>query len=221
MVFDYCKTYILKKQTTYKDISGKRLDPNHSKKAGLTPVESLFSGMAAGATSAVCTYPLDLARAQLAVLRGVKKKKDNVKTTIDKVVESVPKKRKGLGYVWSKSFQQGVCVCLLSLACNEIALTHKINNIMDSLLFLQGFRGLYRGITPTLLGILPYSGIAFTINEQGKRQVSFMSYLHTRYLCSETKLITCPFRYPIYSIENQPRWKKCYAVLFLVSLPKH
>ena len=32
--------------------------------------------------------------------------------------------------------------------------------------------GLFQGITPTVLGILPYAGIAFTINEQGKRRVS-------------------------------------------------
>jgi len=30
----------------------------------------------------------------------------------------------------------------------------------------NGFRGLYRGITPTLLGMIPYAGIAFTINEE-------------------------------------------------------
>jgi solute carrier family 25, member 42 len=32
-------------------------------------------------------------------------------------------------------------------------------------------RGLFRGITPTMLGILPYSGIAFSLNEQGKREI--------------------------------------------------
>lgn len=30
---------------------------------------------------------------------------------------------------------------------------------------------MYRGITPTLLGILPYAGIAFTLNEQAKRRI--------------------------------------------------
>jgi hypothetical protein len=39
---------------------------------------------------------------------------------------------------------------------------------------MQGVAGLFRGITPTLLGILPYSGIAFTFNEQGKRKVGIM-----------------------------------------------
>ena len=52
---------------------------NNDEKAGLTPVESLVSGMTAGAVSSLCTYPLDMARAQLAVLR--KKKKPTTITT--------------------------------------------------------------------------------------------------------------------------------------------
>ena len=36
---------------------------------------------------------------------------------------------------------------------------------------LQGILYLYRGITPTLLGILPYAGIAFTINDKANHQV--------------------------------------------------
>lgn len=36
----------------------------------------------------------------------------------------------------------------------------------------NGFRALYSGITPTLLGIMPYAGIAFSINEQAKQKVS-------------------------------------------------
>ena len=171
MVFDYCKTSILrtKPKTTYKDVAGRR--NTKSKKAGLTPLESLFSGMAAGATSAVCTYPLDLARAQLAVLRGVKKKKSNL--AVDTAVDGIKKKRKGLGYVWSKSIQQGVSTLNILIQSNENnKLTHEL-----FLLHAKGLRGLYRGITPTLLGILPYSGIAFTINEQGKRQVSIHTYI--------------------------------------------
>jgi hypothetical protein len=36
----------------------------------------------------------------------------------------------------------------------------------------RGTAGLFRGVTPTLLGIMPYSGIAFALNEQGKQEVS-------------------------------------------------
>jgi len=41
-------------------------------------------------------------------------------------------------------------------------------------LWLQGLSGLFRGIAPTLLGIMPYSGLAFTINEQSKAKVWFL-----------------------------------------------
>lgn len=35
----------------------------------------------------------------------------------------------------------------------------------------DGFRALYRGVTPSLMGIIPYAGIAFSINEQAKHEV--------------------------------------------------
>lgn len=36
----------------------------------------------------------------------------------------------------------------------------------------DGFRALYRGVTPSLMGIIPYAGIAFSINEQAKHEAS-------------------------------------------------
>lgn len=36
----------------------------------------------------------------------------------------------------------------------------------------DGFTALYRGVTPSLLGIIPYAGIAFSINEQAKHKVT-------------------------------------------------
>ena len=192
MVFDYCKHFFLSRDSnnarakanttasssaiTYADVAGKRhkdtlqnhgtIDNPHSNKAaqqhddnsgkgGLTPIDSLISGMAAGSISVLCTYPLDLARAQLAVLRKKKKPKDVLsapppnyparsKTNIDKlgIGSTSRSSRKGIGYVLSNGFEKG------------------------------GLRGLYRGITPTVLGILPYSGTAFTINEQAKLKIT-------------------------------------------------
>ena len=87
----------------------------------LTTSESLIAGSTAGAVSVLCTYPLDLTRAQLAVL---KKGRRNVFLKV-------------LGSNYSNG----------------------------------GVGGLFRGISPTLLGMLPYAGVAFTINERAKRQV--------------------------------------------------
>lgn len=78
MVYDRCKTFLLREQEIMY-ARQKAVDPKTPKpKWGLTPKESLFSGMIAGAISVLCTYPLDLTRAQLAVLRKQKDRKANM-----------------------------------------------------------------------------------------------------------------------------------------------
>jgi Mitochondrial carrier protein len=124
MVFDRCKTFLLREQEL-NYMNNKAINPDTPKPNwGLSPMESLFSGMTAGVVSVVATYPLDLTRAQLAVLK-TKKGKANV----------------------------GFAKALF-------------NNFRD-----RGAVGLFRGITPTLVGILPYSGVAFAFNDQAKRKV--------------------------------------------------
>jgi len=130
MVFDRCKTYVLREQECryLKEASRGTTTTTTKPRWGLSPIESLFAGMTAGAVSVVVTYPLDLTRAQLAVLR--------LKT--GKLAQT----NMGFGQVLQR-------------------------NYLD-----RGVKGLFRGITPTLLGILPYSGFAFSFNEQAKRRVS-------------------------------------------------
>lgn len=123
MVFEKCKTHFLQQH----DKGIYCFDQGISSKHGLTAIESLVSGMLAGSISVVCTYPLDLARAQLAVL----KKKQNA-------VHSI-------GFL--DIFRQNYGRC--------------------------GITGLFRGLSITLAGMLPYAGIAFALNEQAKREVSF------------------------------------------------
>jgi hypothetical protein len=138
MVFDRCKHYFLKEHEHGRYYGGQdavvkkeedaTADARKSRKWGLTPIESLIGGMIAGSVSMLCTYPLDLTRAQLAVLK---------------------KHRHGpnLGFA-------GVLA----------------QNYRD-----RGVVGLYRGVAPTLIGILPYAGIAFSMNEQGKRKIQNMT----------------------------------------------
>lgn len=130
MVFDRCKTFLLREQEL-NYMKQKAVQPDTPKpKWGLTPLESLCAGMAAGAVSVIATYPLDLTRAQLAVLRT--KKGEPSSST------------KNIGFVDAL-----------------------LNNYRNG----RGVNGLFRGIAPTLLGILPYSGLAFAFNEQAKRKV--------------------------------------------------
>lgn len=136
MVFDRIKTHFLMRHKHDVPQHAPKLDSTEkvkSRKWGLSPFESLISGALAGAVSVVSTYPLDLTRAQLAVL---KRKRD---ATGRKIHQSFPS-------VLFANYKNG------------------------------GVKGLYRGITPTLLGILPYSGIAFTINEQAKRQIHHITH---------------------------------------------
>jgi len=117
MVFNQCKLYFIN-----------RHNEEDNKKNGMKPMESLRAGSLAGAVSVLCTYPLDLTRAQLAVL-----KKKQGSNGVDKTG--------GFLHVLSRNYVKG------------------------------GFTGLFRGIAPTLLGILPYAGISFAINEQAKHQI--------------------------------------------------
>lgn len=140
MVFDRCKTFLLREQEleyVRQTEAARRFQqlPPPKPKWGLTPLESLVAGMAAGATSVVATYPLDLTRAQLAVSR-TKKGADATG-------------RHNMGFVGT--------------------LLENYRN--------RGAVGLFRGVTPTLMGILPYSGLAFAFNEQGKRKVKMIKRL--------------------------------------------
>lgn len=46
-----------------------------------------------------------------------------------------------------------------------------IRNVIEMVYKEGGFRGLYRGVGPTLIGILPYAGLKFYIYEELKRHV--------------------------------------------------
>ena len=184
MVFDYCKVHflgekakrnrdgtsnvvevrrrtdagvIVKKSTVLRPTDSSRtLD----RKAGLTPLESLVSGMVAGTVSVLCTYPLDLARAQLAVLRKRKRPRATAAAAAAASAKAPASRldgKLGIGQSSAVSSDRG------------------ITYVLRSGFRRHGLAGIYRGITPTVLGILPYSGMAFTINEQAKRQVTYVT----------------------------------------------
>jgi Mitochondrial carrier protein len=129
MVFDRLKTHFLSQKHHFLSSSSSSSSINehdgNKRKWGLSPLESLIAGMTAGVISVVFTYPLDLTRAQLAVLK--RHKHDSGTLSFYEVL--------------TNNYRQ------------------------------RGVAGLFRGITPTLCGIIPYSGLAFTMNEQGKRKV--------------------------------------------------
>lgn len=46
-----------------------------------------------------------------------------------------------------------------------------VSELLRTVIRKEGPAALYRGITPSLMGIIPYAGIAFSINEQAKHEV--------------------------------------------------
>jgi Mitochondrial carrier protein len=138
MVFDWIKMWQLRKHEmviSEEAHAGDAANPHNSRKFGLTAMESLEAGMVAGTVSVVCTYPLDLTRAQLAVLRRHKHPHGHGQPQL------ATAKTKGFVRVILDNYHRA------------------------------GVPGLFRGMPVTLFGILPYSGIAFALNEQGKREV--------------------------------------------------
>ncbi|XP_054793526.1 mitochondrial carrier protein CoAc1-like [Prosopis cineraria] len=104
---------------------------------GSGPVIDLLAGSAAGATSVLCTYPLDLARTKLAY----------------QVVDVRGSIQDGMKDVHSQPAHHGI-KCVLTSAYKE-----------------GGVRGLYRGVGPTITGILPYAGLKFYMYEKLKMHV--------------------------------------------------
>ena len=105
MVFDKVKTHFLTVEEgnetkqhwllADQDTPRRSMTKRATRTGGLTPFESLISGMTAGAVSVLATYPLDLTRAQLAVLK--KKKKDKSGSFVA---------------VLTRNYTEGVCLCV-------------------------------------------------------------------------------------------------------------
>ncbi|KAL3516236.1 hypothetical protein ACH5RR_023138 [Cinchona calisaya] len=104
---------------------------------GTGPIVDLLAGSAAGGTAVLCTYPLDLARTELAY----------------QVVDPRQSLQNSVGHIYPQPAYTG------------------IRNVIQSVYTEGGVRALYRGVGPTLIGILPYAGLKFYIYEELKRHV--------------------------------------------------
>ncbi|KAL4564779.1 hypothetical protein LXL04_028850 [Taraxacum kok-saghyz] len=81
-----------------------------------------------------------------------------------------------------------------------------IRNVLQSVYTEGGMRGLYRGVGPTLIGILPYAGLKFYIYEELKRHVSeeHQRSIMMRLCCGALAgLLGQTFTYPLDVVRRQ------------------
>ena len=107
-------------------------------------VVDLVAGAAAGATAVIATYPLDLARTRLAVTTETGAPLHGRPAVV--VVGAAPSP---------------------SAATASLA-RPTVRSVLASTLAADGFAGLYRGVGPTLAGILPYAGLKFYVYQAAK-----------------------------------------------------
>jgi hypothetical protein len=106
----------------------------------LPPIYSFLAGGLAGMTATAVTYPLDLARGRIAGKVGV-------------VATSSVTSAKNIA-----------ATNMMTETATKVANPKVYNGMIQTILVTikdEGFLGLYKGITPTLLGAMPYVGIQF------------------------------------------------------------
>lgn len=113
----------------------------HSPSGPTHPVWDLLAGSTAGATAVMLTYPLDLVRTRLAYAMAAPK-------TL-------------AGSSGSSSLSAGVADSAAAVTTAVTTPAAGIRSVLLRTFQTEGVVGLYRGVLPTLMGIMPYAGIKF------------------------------------------------------------
>lgn len=108
------------------------------------------AGSLAGITSQSLTYPLDLARARMAVT--------------DKYT----------GYKWVQN------AILFFLNNGNMCDLRSLRQVFIKIWYKEGPRTLYRGYVPTILGVIPYAGTSFFTYETLKKEYYGKFQRHTK-----------------------------------------
>ncbi|KAK8575912.1 hypothetical protein V6N13_032774 [Hibiscus sabdariffa] len=134
-------------------------------RVGQGPMLDILAGSAASATAFLCTYPLDLARAKYAyqVLQTFSDTVCSVSLSTD-VADSLVLCFKVLDRRQS-SIDSRRCIH------SGLPAHRGITDIFRTVYKQAGMSGFYRGVGPTLGGILPYNVLKFYSHEELKRWV--------------------------------------------------
>lgn len=128
----------------------------------VSPVIDLLAGSAAGATAVLITYPLDLVRTRLAFQTesGSPNKPQDAVLRETKTTSAKSSSNLKAAVTQNPKVQQ-----LLQLRSSSSS----IRGIISGIFREEGTLGLYRGIGPTLAGILPYAGLKFYVYQSLKQ----------------------------------------------------
>lgn len=129
----------------------------------VSPVIDLLAGSAAGATAVLITYPLDLVRTRLAF-----QTESSGHSKAQHAVHKHPQPnavKAGSSSLTAVVTQNPKVQQLLQLRSP----TNNIRGIIRTIFQEEGLLGLYRGIGPTLAGILPYAGLKFYVYQSLKQ----------------------------------------------------
>lgn len=131
------------------------LAPAQAKSRTRHAAVDLAAGSAAGATAVLATYPLDLVRTRLAF-----------------IIEAQGASA-AAGVRVNPSTPRAPLLAPASPPTAQASLPAQrktIRGMLRIILEREGVRGLYHGLGPTMLGILPYTGLKFLIYEGTKRE---------------------------------------------------
>ena len=120
-----------------RDGAGASFEKDEQKPTSSSVLTKFLAGSAAGATATAMTYPLDLMRARYAAAGAVP----------GLVFESAGNGADGKTAAHAKTSRR------------------RLFRDLGAVFRREGLRGLYGGMTPTLLGIVPYAGISFATFE--------------------------------------------------------
>ncbi|KAJ7978904.1 adenine nucleotide transporter BT1, chloroplastic/mitochondrial-like [Quillaja saponaria] len=172
------------------DTVNKHLSPKPGEQSRIPIPASSIAGAVAGVSSTLCTYPLELLKTRLTVQRGVYK---NLLDAFVKIVrEEGPTE---LYRAYRKAFKKeeigNVMTLLIGSAAGaisssatfplEVARKHmqagalngrQYHNMLHALMSIfekEGLPGLYRGLGPSCIKLVPAAGISFMCYEACKR----------------------------------------------------
>jgi Mitochondrial carrier protein len=147
---------------------------------GVSPLVDLLAGSGAGATAVLVTYPLDLVRTRLAYIT-------ESGTLSGKISSNSGSSSSLKGGTTAAAATSGLRTPPLPHSPASPSSTtnltrrsmhgirtipdpnHSIRGVLSSTLRLEGLRGLYHGIGPSMYGILPYAGLKFYVYQRLKQ----------------------------------------------------